>query len=118
MSAIPAVNRLPVELRAFLFTLGHAKLAPEDGSPPWFEPGVTSELDEGIYDYFRRAAPPESLHAGWFVIGSGLGPRRLFWRTPDSCFARELTVLEAQRFPELTGVTLIAPSCPEAIRPS
>lgn len=105
MSAIPGA---PAKLRAFLATLGESNRTDSSSNhPPWFQPGVTCEIEEQIYGYFLRIAVPKVGESDWFVVGRELGPFRLFWRYDEKYFGRELTGEEVHRFGELTERSLI-----------
>lgn len=109
MSANSPDRGAPAPLRSFLATLGHERRSNvSDEVPPWFEPGVTSVVDEAIYDYFRQLGSRKAQGDGWFVAGRGIGPFRLFWRWGPRFYGRELTDTEVRRFGELSGVSLIA----------
>ncbi len=109
MSAVSFDPRGPTAIRAFLATVGWpVQRASPDQMQPWFEPGVTVVVDESIYNYFRDFGSRRRIGEGWFVVGEGVGPYRLFWQSETMFHGRELTNQEVHRFGELTGVTLVA----------
>lgn len=64
-------------------------------APPWFEPGITTEVPPGIYRYFLGTLPRRLPRENRFLAGTdGTGPLRLFWKTGERYFARELTTKE------------------------
>ena len=108
MPTISFCSNGPAEIHAFLATLGSQSQYERTDQPPWFEQGVTVVVDESIYDHFQSIGRPRACGDGWFVVGHGVGPFRIFWRSESNLLARELTEQETRRFGELCGVSLIA----------
>ena len=106
MSATSANAEPTASLWAFIETLVAVDPKPTNADPPWFEPGDVCQIDERTYGYFLDMTPPRWLHGNWFASGEGAGPFRLFWKTQDAYFARELTEDETRTFCELSGVSL------------
>ena len=100
----------PTNLWVFIETLMAGEIQPlpttDDEMPPWYQPGVVSEIDEKTYWYFLELLPPRWINGNWFAFGEGAGPFRLFWQLQGSYFAREMTDEETQTFCELGRVRL------------
>ena len=109
MSANSAEDK-PTTLWVFIETLTVGDFQPlsavDDDSPPWFEPGQICEINEKTYWYFLELLPPRWMNGNWFAFGEGTGPFRLFWKSRESYFGRELTDEETRTFCDLSRTSL------------
>lgn len=105
-SAFPSSMLADKRLWRFLAELTTGEPVPIDAvdTPPWFQPGVVSEILLETYFRVLELFRLRWRHGSVFVSGEAFGPRRLFWRQGDRFFGRELTVDEARTFDELANM--------------
>ena len=110
MASRSSVESRSPDLRQFLdgLTQGEIVSLDDDSRPPWFEPGVISEVAAETYSHFLRYAPRSCMQKGMIVCAENGGLVRLFWRRKNRHFARELTAAETARFSELSRNRLSA----------
>ena len=97
------------ELSKFLndrLRVDDAKLNSDPDSPPWWEEGVTVEIDETKYFEYLDLLPPRYMDGDLFAFGEGAGNFILFWVEAGRYFAHQLSVEDTQTFCRLTRVAL------------
>ena len=78
----------------------------DSDSPPWWEDGVTVEIDEGTYFRFLDLLPPRYVRGDLFAFGEGSGQFTLFWSQAGRYFAHQLSIDDTETFCRLTHVAL------------
>ncbi len=84
----------------------NAKPFHNDDSPPWWEAGVTVEIEESTYDQYLDLLPPRYLSGNLFAFGEGAGNFILFWMETRRYFAHQLSVDDTETFCRLSRVPL------------
>lgn len=94
------------ELWAFLRELVDIKPhVPSEDDPPWYELRKLYEIDEETYWYFLELLPPRWISGDWFAFGEGAGTFRLYFRTTEGHFVRQLDDDETRTFCKLSGTS-------------
>jgi hypothetical protein len=75
-------------------------------SPPWFEEGVTVQVDEATYMRHLEVLPPRYISGLLFAYGEGAGNFTLFWQIGEHYFAHMLSAIDTERFCELSETSL------------
>ncbi len=97
------------ELSNFLrerLRIENESLLRDDDSPPWWEEGVTVEIDESKYFEYLDVLPPRYMHGDLFAFGEGAGNFILFWVVARRCFAHQLSADDTETFCRLSHVAL------------
>jgi hypothetical protein len=79
-----------------------------DDSPPWWEEGVTVEVDESMYFEYLDLLPPRYINGNLFAFGEGAGNFILFWMVARRYFAHQLSAEDTETFCRLSRVSLHA----------
>ena len=69
-------------------------------------PGALCEVTEDTYDYFLDVLPPRWMGREGFAFGEGMDYVRLFWKSAEKYFSRQLTQEENATFCRLAGIGL------------
>ena len=77
-----------------------------DDSPPWWEEGVTVEVDESMYFEYLDLLPPRYMNGNLFAFGEGAGNFILFWVDASRYFAHQLSANDTETFCRLSHVAL------------
>ena len=77
-----------------------------DDSPPWWEEGVTVEVDESMYFEYLDLLPPRYMNGNLFAFGEGAGNFILFWMEARRHFAHQLSAEDTETFCRLSCVSL------------
>jgi hypothetical protein len=77
-----------------------------DDSPPWWEEGVTVEIDESMYLEYLDLLPPRYMNGNLFAFGEGAGNFILFWMVARRYFAHQLSAEDTETFCRLSRVSL------------
>lgn len=75
-------------------------------SPPWWEEGVTAEIDEATYYRYLDMLPPRYMNGDLFAFGEGAGNFLLFWQEADQYYAHQLSLADTETFCSLSRVPL------------
>lgn len=75
-------------------------------SPPWWEEGVTVEIDEAKYYEYLNLLPPRYMNGDLFAFGEGTGNFILFWVEVRRYFAHQLSVADTETFCRVARVAL------------
>ena len=75
-------------------------------SPPWWEDGVTVEVDQRTYYRYLDMLPPRFMNGGLFAFGEGAGNFVLFWKESKKYFAHQLSLADTETFCSLSRVPL------------
>ena len=97
------------ELSNFLterLRVDHAQPTNDPDSPPWWEEGVTIEIDETKYFEYLDLLPPRYMAGDLFAFGEGAGNFILFWMEDRRYFTHQLSVEDTETFCRLTRVAL------------
>lgn len=97
------------ELSNFLrerLRIENAKPFTDDDSPPWWEAGVTVEVDESTYFQYLDHLPPRYINGNLFAFGEGAGNFTLFWVEDRRYFAHQLSADDTETFCRLSRVSL------------
>ena len=78
----------------------------DPNSPPWWEEGVTVEVNEDSYFEYLDMLAPRYISGSLFAFGEGSGNFTLFWEEGDKHYAHHLSPVDTERFCKLTGVSL------------
>ena len=78
----------------------------DDDSPPWWEEGVTVEIDESTYFHYLDLLPPRFMNGDLFVFGEGADNFILFCVKARRYFAHQLSIEDTETFCRLTRVSL------------
>lgn len=68
--------------------------------------GALCEVTEENYDYFLDVLPPRWIGQGGFAFGEGADYVRLFWKSKEKCYSRQLTADENRIFSRLVRIGL------------
>ncbi len=77
-----------------------------DDAPPWWEDGVTVEIDESKYFEYLDLLPPRYMNGNLFAFGEGAGNFTLFWVEARRYFALQLSANDTETFCRLSRVSL------------
>lgn len=86
--------------------IADAKRHTDSNSPPWWEDGVTIEIDEATYFWFLDQLAPRYQSGDLFAFGNGAGDFKLFWGVDRRHFAHQLSPEDTDEFCRLTRVAL------------
>ena len=75
-------------------------------SPPWWEDGVTVEVDQQTYYRYLDMLPPRFMNGDLFAFGEGAGNFVLFWQESKRYFAQQLSLSDTETFCSLSRVPL------------
>ena len=75
-------------------------------SAPWWEDGMTVEIDESTYLQYLELLPPRFMQGSLFAFGEGSGNFTLFWQQDGRHFAHQLSMPDTDTFCRLSGMTL------------
>jgi len=78
----------------------------DESSPPWWEAGVSSEVDEETYYRYLEMLPPRYMHGSLFAFAEGANSFLLMWGVGRRYFAHQLSVDDTEQFCQLTGVSI------------
>ena len=103
---------MSTSLKYFLSQLSVAEHVPRPDGEEWKAmidrisiPGKIADIDGETYDYFLEVLPPKFMSGSLFAFAEGAEPLRLFWRSDNRHFCRQLTWEETKEFCRLAGVT-------------
>lgn len=77
-----------------------------DEAAPWWEDGVTVEIDEPNYYRYLDMLPPRFMSGDLFAFGEGAGNFVLFWNEGSRYFAHQLSLEDTKTFCSLARVRL------------
>ncbi len=75
-------------------------------SPPWWQEGVTVEIDESTYYEYLEILPPRYMNGDLFAFGEGAGNFVLFWMQARRYFVHQLSIDDTETFCRMSGVLL------------
>lgn len=84
----------------------HAVHFESDDCPPWWQEGVTIEVDQSTYDEYLEMLPPRYMDRSLFAFGEGAGPFAIFWSQADRYFVHQLSADDTESFCQLSGAIL------------
>jgi hypothetical protein len=67
-------------------------------------PGMIADIDGETFFYFLEVLPPKYQSGSFFAFAEGAEPLRLFWRSNEQYFCRQLAWDETKQFCRLAGV--------------
>lgn len=73
-----------------------------DDSAPWWEEGVTVEINQALYLEYLNLLPPRYIDGDLFAFGEGAGNFVLFWSEAKRYFALQLSLEDTETFCRLT----------------
>lgn len=101
------------DLKYFLSCLTVAEHVPRPDNEEWSAmiarisiPEKIMEIDEETFWYFLEVLPPKFQSGSAFAFAEGAEPLRLFWRSGDQHFCRQLTWDETKQFCSLARIDL------------
>ena len=99
-------------LKYFLSTMSVAPRVPRPDGEEWAgmiarisAPATIAEIDEETFFYFLEVLPPKFQSGGMFAFAEGAEELRLFWRSAEQHFCRQLTWDETKTFCSLAGMS-------------
>jgi len=78
----------------------------DDDSPPWWQEGITVEVDESTYYDYLDLLPPRYMSGSLFAFGEGSGNFALFWMQDKKYFVHQLSLDDTETFCRLTRVVI------------
>lgn len=77
-----------------------------ESSPPWWQEGVTTEIDSAKYFEYLDLLPPRYMNGDLFAFGEGSGNFTLFFTEDKRYFAHQLSLEDTEAFCRLARVPL------------
>ena len=107
------MSEYKTSLGAYLRYLKTSEPAPLPDREAWSDmirrttaAGAACEVSEDTFDYFLDVLPPRWMGREGFAFGEGMDDVRLFWKSAEKFFSRQLTCEEHETFCRLTGIGL------------
>lgn len=101
------------DLASFLSSLRTAEHVPRPDGEEWKAlidrislPGTIADIDEEAFFYFLEVLPPKYQTGSLFAFAEGAEPFRLFWRSEQRHYCRQLTWDETQTFCRLARIPI------------
>jgi hypothetical protein len=94
------------ELSSFLrqrLCCDHAERFDSIESPPWWQEGIPTEIDEVTYFHYLEILPPRYLRGSLFACAEGASSFCLFWRQEGHFFVLQLSENDTNEFCRLTN---------------
>ena len=100
------------DLKYFLSCLSSAEHVPRSDNEEWKTmiarisiPGKIANIDEETFMYFLEVLPPKFQSGNAFAFAEGAEPLRLFWRSAEHHFCRQLSWDETKQFCRLAEMS-------------
>ena len=100
-------------LKELVTQLQQAEIVPRPDNEEWKAmiqrisvPATIAAIDEETFWYFLEVLPPKFQRGNLFAFAEGAEEFRLFWRTGERHFCRQLTYDETQEFCRLARISI------------